>query len=247
MSLHSPVRRRTPAVFAALIGMAVHIGATAQCVADARIAAPTVAQGAAQCVAKPLGMASLATQLAVGDLVFIRIDAKPFREVADATGSWTNHVGIVVDVSGDEPVIAESTFPLSRPTTLARFAARSEGGRLAVRRLDTAPTEAQAAAIGRAAASRYGVFYDTGFDLHSKGRQFCSRFVREVLLEAAGLQVGEVERFGALLERRPDANLQFWRLWYLGRIPWARETVTPASVMDTAGWHYVFDGVLDRP
>ena len=49
----------------------------------------------------------------------------PFRRVAAATNSWTNHVGIVVDTSGDQPQIAESTFPLSRITPLSRFAARS--------------------------------------------------------------------------------------------------------------------------
>jgi len=64
-----------------------------------------------------LPLTALAPRLAVGDVVFIRVTARPFREVADATGSWTNHVG---------------------------------------------------------------VFYDTGFNLHSR-RQFCSRFVREVL------------------------------------------------------------------
>jgi len=42
-------------------------------------------------------------------------------------------------------------------------------------------------------------FPHTGFDLHSPG-QFCSRFVREVLLEATGVEVGEVETFGALTE-----------------------------------------------
>jgi hypothetical protein len=32
----------------------------------------------------------------VGDLVFIRVGVRPFLEVADATDSWTNHVGIAV-------------------------------------------------------------------------------------------------------------------------------------------------------
>ncbi|MBZ8143709.1 hypothetical protein CLD22_28325, partial [Rubrivivax gelatinosus] len=40
---------------------------------------------------------SLAPGLGVGDIVFIRVRARPFREVARATNSWTNHVGIVVD------------------------------------------------------------------------------------------------------------------------------------------------------
>ena len=41
-----------------------------------------------------------ACELQVGDIVFTRIGAYPFRKVAEATGTWTNHVGIVLDVSG---------------------------------------------------------------------------------------------------------------------------------------------------
>lgn len=179
--------------------------------------------------------------LAVGDLVFIRVPARPFLEVAAATGSWTNHVGIVVDVAGAEPLVAESTFPFSRATPLASFVARSQDRRVAVRRLATAPDAAQSAAIQSAAQQRYGVFYDTGFNLHSR-RQFCSRFVREVLLQATGVAVGEVERFETLLQRQPGTELGFWTWWYLGRIPWQRETVTPASVLASPALVTAFDG-----
>lgn len=55
----------------------------------------------------------LGKKLEIGDVVFIRIPIPPFTEVASTTASWTNHVGIVVDVSGKEPLIAESRFPLS--------------------------------------------------------------------------------------------------------------------------------------
>jgi len=34
--------------------------------------------------------------LRAGDIVFTRISGTPFRQIADATGTWTNHVGIVV-------------------------------------------------------------------------------------------------------------------------------------------------------
>ena len=38
----------------------------------------------------------LARSLQVGDIVFTRIGAYPFRKVAEATGTWTNHVGIEI-------------------------------------------------------------------------------------------------------------------------------------------------------
>ena len=184
----------------------------------------------------------LAKSLQVGDIVFTRIGAYPFRKVAEATGTWTNHVGIVLDVSGAEPTIGESRFPLSGSTTLSRFVARSAGGRVAVMRLAVPLTPAQQAGVADAAASRRHVFYDTGFDVRSQ-RQFCSRYVREVLLEGAGIEVGAVESFRQLLASAPQADIGFWRAWYFGSIPWQRETVTPASVLHTPGLRAVFDGI----
>jgi len=96
-----------------------------------------------------------------------------------------------------------------------------------------------------AADRRLGRFYDTGFNLRSR-RQFCSRYVREVLREATGTEVGEVETFQQLLARRPGTRLGFWKLWYFGSIPWQRETVTPASVLASPALRVVFDGTANR-
>jgi len=189
---------------------------------------------------EPVG--ELARSLQVGDIVFTRIGAYPFRKVAEATGTWTNHVGIVLDVSGPEPTIGESRFPLSGSTTLTRFVARSAGGRIAVMRLPAPLTPAQQEALVAAARQRARVFYDTGFDAHSP-RQFCSRYVRELLRQAADVEVGDVQTFQQLLAAAPRADVGFWRAWYFGRIPWQRETVTPASVLHTPGLKTVFDGV----
>lgn len=211
--------------------------AAAAFVATAALAAAPAAAAPAQPdepTALPLD--ALAPQLQVGDLVFIRVGFKPFREVAAATGSWTNHVGIVVATDGRQVQIAESTVPLSRRTTLQQFVARSEGGRVAVRRLDTPLTAPQVLRLQAAVEQRLGVRYDTGFDLHSRG-QFCSRFVHEVLQEATGLAVGQVQTFAQLLGQQPQADTGFWRLWYLGRIPWQRQTVTPASVLHSPLLH----------
>jgi hypothetical protein len=226
------------AIAALATGLAIcGSGAQAQARSDAgddvAPRAPAVAQ-------RPV--AELGRALAVGDIVFTRIGAYPFRKVAEATGTWTNHVGIVLDVSGTDPVIGESRFPFSGTTTLSRFVARSAGGRVAVMRLPTPLTSAQQAAIVAAAAQREHVFYDTGFNMHSH-RQFCSRYVREVLQQGAGVDVGAVENFETLLAHAPQADVGFWRVWYFGSIPWQRETVTPASVLHSPGLMTIFDGV----
>lgn len=186
--------------------------------------------------------APLSSSLQVGDVVFIRVQARPFLEVARATDSWTNHVGVVVDTSGPEPLIGESRFPLSGTTTWSRFVARSEGGRVSVRRLVHDLSPEQQRRVAEAARRRSGILYDTGFDLHSR-REFCSRYVREVLDEATGRQVGDVETFSQLLQQHPQASLGFWRAWYLGHIPWQRQTVTPAALLRSPELRPVFDGV----
>ncbi len=185
----------------------------------------------------------LGKNLKVGDVVFIHVSPLPFEKVSAVTRSWVNHVGIVADVSGKEPVIAESTFPFSRATTLSRFTERSKQGRVAVARLDKPLTEQQSREIRRASSKRLGIFYDTGFNLNS-GRQFCSRFVREVLAEATGVTVGDIETFKTLLDGNPDTDIAFWRAWYLGNIPWERQTVTPASLIRSAHLSMVFDGFI---
>lgn len=229
-----PSRRDVVAtVFAGALAAASN-GASAQARAHASDDMPAAAPAAESVV-------ELGKSLQVGDIVFTRIGAYPFRKVAEATGTWTNHVGIVLDVSGKAPVIGESRFPFSGSTTLSRFVARSAGGRVAVMRLQQPLTQAQQVAIVAAAAQREHVFYDTGFNAHSH-RQFCSRYVREVLQQGAGVDVGEVENFQALLARSPQADVGFWRVWYFGSIPWQRETVTPASVLHSPGLLTIFDG-----
>ena len=222
-----------------------HLGTIAALFAGLAAAGASTGAHASDDVAAPAlivrPVAELGKSLAVGDIVFTRIGAYPFRKVAEATGTWTNHVGIVLDVSGKEPVIGESRFPFSGSTTLSRFVARSAGGRVAVMRLPTPLTPAQQVAIVAAAAQREHVFYDTGFDNRSH-RQFCSRYVREVLLQGAGVEVGQVETFRTLLAHAPQADVGFWRVWYFGSIPWQRETVTPASVLHSPGLNTVFDG-----
>lgn len=195
----------------------------------------------------PLGRLSwhqLVEQLRVGDLLFIRVPVWPFTEVALATMSWVNHVGVVVAMDGPDPLLAESAVPVSRMTRLSRFLKRAESRRVAVSRLPEPLTAAQQGALHAAAHKRLGMRYDTGFNLHSP-RQFCSKYVREVLAEATGHHLGEVETFRTMLERNPQGRLGFWRLWFLGRIPWQRETVTPAAILRSTGLRLIVDALVD--
>ncbi len=192
-------------------------------------------------VPESVDVRELGSRLRVGDVVFIRSGFYPFRKVADTTQTWTNHVGVVVDVSGKEPLIAESRVPISGQTTLRRFVQRSAGGRVAVARLKSGLGPDAQLLLRRAAQKRYGILYDTGFNLYSR-RQFCSRYVREVMYDATGIELGEVENFSTLLAHNPEADQKFWRVWYFGSIPWQRETVTPASLLRDNKLDVYFDG-----
>ena len=187
------------------------------------------------------GLDALGQQLEVGDIVFTRISFPLFCKVADTTSSWTKHVGIVIDIADHEPLIAESRVPFSGTASWSSFVRRSACGRVALARLNPPPDAAQHSRLAQAARKRMHILYDTGFNLHSR-RQFCSRFVREVVDEATGIKLGEVESFAGLLASNPQADLRFWRLWYVGRIPWQRETVTPSSLLGDDRLTIYFDG-----
>ncbi len=188
----------------------------------------------------------LMRELQVGDVVFTREPWLLVRKVGEASGSWTNHVGVVVDVSGPEPLVAESKFPRSVITPVSRFVGRSEAGFVAVRRPLQALNEDQQALLRTAAQARIGEWYDLGFNLHSS-RQFCSKLVYQSLLDATGVEVGTPARFGELLAQQPHADTGFWKLWYLGRIPWERETVTPASQYRSVALNTIYDETQREP
>jgi hypothetical protein len=184
----------------------------------------------------------LESDLHIGDLVFTRITRTPFRQIADACGTWTNHVGVIVGFGRSGAIVAESRVPLSCQSRFSRFVRRSAQGRVAMFRLPPPLTEREIARLQKAAARRLGRIYDTGFNLRSDRRQFCSRFVREVLQESANADLGEITTFADLLDQNPDVDLRLWRAWYFGKIPWKRTTITPASLYRSPALTVVFDG-----
>ncbi|BBU95995.1 MULTISPECIES: YebB family permuted papain-like enzyme [Providencia] len=168
----------------------------------------------------------------VGDVVFTSIGTELFRQIASASLCWSNHVGMIVGHNGEDYLIAESRVPLSTTTTLSRFIARSSDNRYSVRRFSHTLTSEQKSALVAEVPARLNKFYHTGFNYESS-RQFCSKFVFDIYQSALSVQIGELETFKELLTKNPNAKLNFWKLWFIGQIPWERKTVTPASL-----WHH---------
>lgn len=175
----------------------------------------------------------LEPSLAEGDLVFTRLRTPFGRYIADASASWTSHVGIAFRDPQGGWRVAESRIPKSCYSSLESFLGRSEDCGVVLRRprfiLDAAAIEELRAQAER----RFGQWYDTGFKYDRPQRAFCSKFAYDVYREALGVEIGRKENFRALLARNPEPKLGFWKLWYFGRIPWDRVTVTPASQFES--------------
>jgi hypothetical protein len=166
--------------------------------------------------------------LQIGDIVFIRIANFLYRRVAEATQSWTSHVGMIVERRGSEWIVAESAVPRSRYCPLSRFLKRSEAGQCSIKRLKTPLDAGALERLQAGAARRMGKWYHLGFKLDSS-RQFCSKFIYEIYQEALGVKIGTLESFRQLLGKNPNNPLLFWKVWFCGWIPWERQTITPAS------------------
>lgn len=169
----------------------------------------------------------VSAQLNQGDILFISIDAFLYKQVARGTGSWCSHVGFVVKEKG-QWLVLESKVPKVTATPLREFLARTCNGELAVRRLKRPLADTDIDCLKQAAAARKGGWYHLGFNFDSS-RQFCSKFVYQVFRDALGIELGQVQTLRQLLDQNPQASVGFWRVWYLGFIPWQRRTVTPAS------------------
>ncbi len=168
-----------------------------------------------------------------GDILFTSIPNFLYRRVARATGSQTSHVGIAFFDPKKGWLVAESAVPTVRYSTLANFIARSDNGWLVVRRLRGGLSGDQVQALRKQCDLRMGALYHLGFHFLSK-RQFCSKFVYETYLAALGEEIGRLETFENLFNHLPNQPLIFWRIWFMGKIPWQRLTVTPASQIVSA-------------
>lgn len=170
------------------------------------------------------------TTLACGDMIFIRVDSALYRRVAAGSGSWTNHVGLILKPgpTAASTIVIESRIPTVQCTTLAAFLRRSDQRQTAIRRWPGGLTSIQTARLTRFAHSQLGRPYHLRFDYHARWT-FCSKFVYQCYHYALGEAPGALATFRELLAQQPDHSLTFWQWWFGGRIPWDQVTVTPAS------------------
>jgi len=181
---------------------------------------------------------SAKASLREGDLVFLQIDKFLFREVAEASQSWTSHVGVAF-MEKNKWVVYESKIPVSTVTGLCEFLDRSKDGRYAVTRLKGGLSAEQTNAMRTKAKSLMGILYHQGFDFDGN-RIFCSKF-SYLVYQSVGLEAGRLETFQQLFDAFPEGPakgplVEFWHRWFRAGlhhgVPFARRTVTPASQLN---------------
>lgn len=185
-------------------------------------------------------MERLTGLLRPGDLVFIDRRGWLFRHIARASGGWTSQVGLCLRDEHGDWMVYEAGMPLVRRVPLTRFIRHTRGNRFAVRRLQTPPDQGQAQAMLAAAERRVGRFNGMRFEFDS-GQLFGPKLVREVFGEVLGREPGRLVTMAELRDRVPASTLWFWRVWYLGAIPWQRRTITPLSLYTDPGLRTVFE------
>lgn len=169
----------------------------------------------------------LAPKLKNGDLIFVKFSNRLMEAVSRATDSWTNHVGMAFRAEEGWRVY-ESIFPHSGGSTLCEYLRRTRNQQVEIRRLKSKLSFADKMLLWGVMQTKLGVAYDLTFDFNSKG-QYCSKLVYQVYKTALGIEIGKIQTFRELYEEVPEGSQKYFDYWFLGKIPWERETITPKS------------------
>lgn len=178
--------------------------------------------------------------LQVGDLIFTRMNLPVFTHIAEVSGTWTNHVGMVYDAAPGAEIIIESTVPRVCKTPVNQHLARSENKQFAILRLKRGLSEAEKRKLTAESEKYIGLFYDLWFNLDSR-RQYCSKMVYLIYLHALKTKIGKVQTPRELFDLNPDGPLWLFRLWFMGMIPWKRRMVTPGSILKDPAFDVIYD------
>lgn len=168
-----------------------------------------------------------------GDLIFHQ--SKGFQSLAilEATGSSWSHVGIIFKNKSGGWVVAEASQPV-RIVSLTSFMNRGRDGGYRIYRARDFKA-AQLPALRAAVEAEIGKPYDIYFEW-SDDSIYCSELVYKAFFKAAGLELGDVQKFSDLHLDGPFVRaLIRERLTKTGRdLNLNEPIVTPISQMSDA-------------
>lgn len=158
--------------------------------AHARGARPATPAGSPAAVVDPASLRD-------GDIIFHRSNSSQSQAIRIATNSNFNHVGVIFNHKGNFMVF-EAVQPV-KITPLARFIERG-GNHFVIKRLrdyDAVMTPAVIARMKELGQGYLGKNYDLYFRW-SDERIYCSELVWKLYKEAAGIEVGKLQKAGDL-------------------------------------------------
>jgi hypothetical protein len=178
-------------------------------------------------VVTPLLLAvALSAQLRDGDVIFHQSRSAQSRAIQLATKSPYSHMGLLFSRNG-RWFVYEAVGPV-KFTPLDEWTARGNGGHFVVKRLRAAVPVARM----RTVSERYhGKPYDFYFEW-SDQRIYCSELVWKVYKEAAGVEVGRLQRLRDFDLSSPEVRRKLAER-YGRRIPLDEPVISPAAMFES--------------
>ncbi|MEO8067120.1 MAG: YiiX/YebB-like N1pC/P60 family cysteine hydrolase [Flavobacteriales bacterium] len=162
-----------------------------------------------------------------GDIVLQTSISPQCSAIREATQSEWTHCGIVFMENGN-PMVLEAVGPV-RKTSLKEWLGRT--GHWTIRRLKDGSKLTDEAKVRMRAVGEemLGKDYDTRF-LWNDDEIYCSELVWKIYQNGAGVEVGEVEKWGSMKLDGPAAHRIIAQRFPNGKLPVDEPVVTPASI-----------------
>lgn len=177
-------------------------------------------------------LASQATELLEGDLIFHESRSPQSKAVQAATGSKYSHMGMIVQRSG-KAVVLEAAGTVTF-TPLAQWIARGEGGRYTVKRLKDRAKVLTPEALAKASAlikELTGKPYDLTFEW-SDDRIYCSELVWKIYDKAAGVQIGALQKLREFKLDAPEVQPML-KQRYGDKVPLDEPVISPVAMFNS--------------
>ena len=167
-----------------------------------------------------------------GDIIFHESRSDQATAIKLATRSRYTHVGILIMHRGKIKVL-EAVQPV-KISTLGGFIGRSEGGHFVIKRLrdhDRYLTPPVVEKMRKLGASYLGKDYDYYFEWNDR-RIYCTELVWKLYKQAAGIEVGMLQRLGDFDISHPHVKKLMTRR-YGTRVPLGEPVISPASMFES--------------
>ncbi|MCB0402255.1 MAG: YiiX family permuted papain-like enzyme [Flavobacteriales bacterium] len=172
------------------------------------------------------------TELQDGDIIFQTSKSAQSKAIQLATGSKYSHVGIIY-LKNNKTFVYEAVQPV-KLTPLKDWIKRGEGSHYVVKRLKDAKTiltPEVRSKMGSFGESFKGKPYDIYFEW-SDDRIYCSELVWKIYHEAAGVDIGELEKLSSFNLDDPAVK-QKLKERYGDNIPMDEQVISPASMFNS--------------